>query len=251
MLDVERRGDIALVSFNRPPVNALDAEFLHAIRAGFDEVAASDARAVVLTGEGKCFSAGADLFRVLEADRDYVMENVPNLSAAFKAVFEFPRPVVAAVNGHAIAGGAIFVCACDRRLMAAGSGVIGISELKVGVCFPVYALEIMRFAVAPQHFQELVYLADTYSPEAGLERGLIDEVVEPELLLDRAFEVAEQMAAIPVGTFVAMKKLMRQPTVDRIERYSTGHDPEAARLWASDEVRASIKGFLDATVGRK
>ena len=251
MFKVERSGDIAIATLSNPPVNALDAEFLREITEGFESLRASNVRAVVLTGDGSCFSAGADLFRVLEEDRDYVMENVPNLTAAFRAAFEFPKPVVAAVNGHAIAGGAIFACACDYRLMARASGRIGISELKVGVCFPVYALEVMRFAVAPEHLQELVFLARVYEPEVALTKGLIDEVVEPDDLMDRAVAVAERLARVPEGTYIAMKKLVRKPTLERIERYTAEHDAVAAELWASDEVRASIQTFLDETVGRK
>lgn len=250
MLKIDRRGDIAIATLANPPVNALDAEFLSAITDGFDGLRDSDAKGVVLTGEGSCFSAGADLFRVLEEDRDYVMQNVPNLTAAFRSVFEFPRPVVAAINGHAIAGGAIFACACDHRIMSQGSGRIGISELRVGVCFPVYALEIMRFAVPQQHLQELVYLADVYDPDVALAKGLLDEVIAPDSLMERALHVADRLARVPEGTFVAMKKLVRKPALERIARYSDEHDVEAARLWASDEVRASIQQFLDATVGR-
>jgi enoyl-CoA hydratase len=249
MLRIEERGDIAVAYLARPPVNALDRELLQAIGDGFTRLAATDVGAVVLTGEGSSFCAGADLFAVMEGSTEYIEGTVPALTKAFKALFEFPRPVVAAVNGHAIAGGAILTCECDYRIMAAGSGKIGISELQVGVPFPTYAIEIMRFAVAPQHLQELVYLARAYTPEDALVKGMIDEVVEADQLLPRAISVAERLAAIPRDTFEAMKKIIRQPTLDRIAKYGPDHDIKARKGWASDDVQRSIKDFLVATFG--
>ena len=249
MIRIEEQDGIAVAHLARPPVNALDRELLQAIGDTFTELKESDYPAVVLTGEGSSFSAGADLFSVLEGSTDYIEGTVPALSAAFSALFEFPRPVVAAVNGHAIAGGAILTCACDYRIMAEGSGRIGISELKVGVPFPTYAIEIMRFAVAPQHFQELVYLARAYPPEDALEKGMIDDIVEPERLMDRAVDVAQRFARIPRATFESMKKIIRQPTLDRIARYGPEHDEKAKKGWSSDVVQDSIREFLLVTLG--
>ena len=156
MLRSETRDGIEIVYLDHPPVNALDREFLQEIATHFQDLAKASPPAVILTAEGSAFSAGADLFRVSEESTDYIENSVSALSAAFGSLFEFPRPLIAAVNGHAIAGGAVITCACDYRLMADGNGRIGVAELKVGVPFPTYALEIIRFGVAPQHLQELL-----------------------------------------------------------------------------------------------
>ena len=111
----------------------------------------------------------------------------------------FPKPLVAAVNGHAIAGGAIMMLACDQRLLARGPARIGLTEVLVGVQFPAWALEIARFATPPEHFQTLICTGRTYEPEAALARGLVDELVEPERLLDRAMEVAAGDGRDPAG----------------------------------------------------
>src|SRR4029077_2617237 len=120
---------------NAPPVNALDREVLLAITATLHEIEASDARAVVLTGAGSAFSAGADLFRVLNEGDDYLRTSLAALTEAFGTLFQFPRPVIAAVNGHAIAGGAVLVCSSDHRIAASGDHKIGFAELRVGVPF--------------------------------------------------------------------------------------------------------------------
>lgn len=249
MLRSENRDGVEVVYLERPPVNALDREFLEAITEHFKRLAEEGLPAVVLTAEGSAFSAGADLFRVLEEGEKYVDASVGALSSAFGALFEFPRPLVVAANGHALAGGAVILCAGDYRIMADGDGRVGVTELKVGVPFPIYALEIIRYAVAPQHLQEAVYLARAYRPRDALAKGFLDEVVEPDTLMDRSIEIAKRLAAIPPRSFEIMKKLLRAPTMDRIARYGAEHDAQAREGWTSEEVQQAISKFLEATFG--
>jgi enoyl-CoA hydratase len=131
-ISVDAHAGVHLVTVENGPVNVLDLELLRGLAETFHGLAEADA--VVLAGAGRAFSAGVDLHRILDGGRDYVAEFLPALSAALRAVFDHPRPVVAAVNGHAIAGGCVLVAACDRRLMSAGT--IGVTELLVGVPFP-------------------------------------------------------------------------------------------------------------------
>jgi enoyl-CoA hydratase len=100
----------------------------------------------------------------------------------FAALFSFPKPVVAAINGHAIAGGCVLACTCDKRLMGHEVGTIGVTELLVGFPFPALALEIMRSVTPPHYFEDVICGAATYAPSAGVARGLVDEVVDPGLL---------------------------------------------------------------------
>ena len=118
----------------------------------------------MLTGTAGIFSAGVDLFKLVKGGPDYVAHFLPSLDYMLEALFMFPAPVVAAVNGHAIAGGCILACACNRRLMTTGAARIGVPELKVGVPFPPLVVEIMRAAVAPPYFNELMYVAGPTSP---------------------------------------------------------------------------------------
>jgi len=163
----------------------MDVEFCEAIAARFEELKKSKARAVVLTGEGKIFSAGVDLVRALEGGAGYFHKFLPALSKAFVTVFFFPKPVVAAVNGHAIAGGCVLACCADRRLMAKGASRIGIPELLVGVPFPVVPLEIMRFATHASRLQALAYRGLTLTAGDALQYGLVDSVTDADRLLDR------------------------------------------------------------------
>src|SRR5262249_34374598 len=160
--------------------NALDLELCEAITGTFAEIDAGSARAIVLTGSGKSFSAGVDLWRLLDAGAAYGRMFLPALVDAFEAVFTAGKPVVGAVNGRAVPGGCILVSGCDRRLMAAGGGRIGVTELPVGVPFPVSALEILRYALGTQRCREAVLAGATYEPEAAVVKGFLDEVVPAE-----------------------------------------------------------------------
>jgi enoyl-CoA hydratase len=244
MLSWELRDAIAVITFDHPPVNALDLEVLKAIRHTLNEVDAAEPRAAVLTGTGSVFSAGADLVRVLEGDGDEIREAILYLGRAFRSIFTFPRPLVAAVNGHAIAGGAVIACACDHRVAAEGDARIGLAELRVGVPFPADALEIVRNATG-RHFEEVVLFGRNYGVQDALQRGLVDEIVAADEVLPTALRRAEKLAAIPQAVYRLNKQAMRGPVVERIESYREANDAEAGRLWASEEVKASIKSFLD------
>ncbi len=247
MIVREKRDSIAILRLAHGKANALDTELLGEIIRELDAV--GEARAVVLTGTGSIFSAGVDLFRILSGGRDYLDAFLPALSAAVRALFELPIPVVAATNGHAVAGGCILVEACDYRIMSGGR--IGVPELLVGVPFPVAALEIVRFAVPPHHIQKVAYTGATFTPEEALAHGLIDEIAAPDALLDRAMEIATQFAAVPPESFALAKRTLREQTIRRIDESRLTIDAEVTRVWQDPKIHDVIRGYLDRTVGKK
>src|SRR5215831_5799615 len=186
MLDIQERGAVGVLRIEHGKANAFDVEFCEALVKLLGEAGRSNIRALVVTGQGRIFSAGVDLLRVLDGGAAYVHRFLPALSSAFESLFCFPKPVLAAINGHAIAGGCVLACAADYRVMAMHSGRIGIPELLVGVPFPAIALEIMQQTVTPAHFRSLIYAGATLSPEQAKEIGLVDAIVEPEQLLSEA-----------------------------------------------------------------
>lgn len=236
MIERTADGPVAVLTLAHGPVNAMDIALLRALRATFDELASEKPTerptAVVLTGAGRAFSAGVDLRRLLDGGPDYLREFLPALSEALHTVFSFDRPVVAAVNGHAIAGGCVLACCADRRLMADGPGRIGVPEIKVGVPFPRVPLEIMVHAVGPAAAGRLITGAETLTPAEALTLGLVDAVVEATELTQRAIALANELAsAIPSDTFALSKTQLRRDTVERIARYRLDEDARVAELW--------------------
>ena len=250
MVKIEHREELAVVVLDDGKVNALSLELLTELESCLEKLMESDVRALVLTGGGRCFSAGVDLFRVVSDGEAYLEKFLAVLDSALGALFAFPKPVVAAVNGHAIAGGCILAWACDARLMAVDCGRIGVTELAVGVPFPALPLEIVRFAVPVRCFQEVVYGAETYLPETALAMGLLDRIVPPENLLDDALAVAEKYAAIPARAFALSKTLMRRPALRRAEQNQQEFGKAIAGFWRSPQAVSSIRAFLDNTVSK-
>jgi enoyl-CoA hydratase len=242
--------DIAVIRLAHGKVNALDRELCEAITRTFAEVDAGPARGIVLTGTGRIFSAGVDLWRVLDEGAAYVKDFLPALADAFEAVFAAGKPVVAAVNGHAVAGGCILVSGCDRRLMAAGSGRIGVTELPVGVPFPVSALEILRYALGTQRTREAVLVGATFDPQAAIVKGYVDEVVPGERLLADAVATARRLTRVPLDTYRFTKGQLRRETAARIARLRPLEDPRAAELWAARLADGHIRAYMDSVVRR-
>ena len=246
MIHHEDRDGVAVLRIEHGKANTLDLELCDAIVEAFEN--AGEARAVVLTGTGRIFSAGVDLFRVLEGGASYIDAFVPAMCRAFERIFVHSAPVIAAANGHAIAGGCLLVAAADQRLMAQGTARIGIPELQVGVPFPPIALEIMRFATPPQHFQSIVYRAETHEPSAALGLGLLDEVVEPDTLLDRALAAAERLASVHRESFAITKREIRRPVLVRIRALEQTVAREVLARWLEPETLDRIRGYLDRTI---
>jgi enoyl-CoA hydratase len=245
MIEVSSGGEVAIVRMAHGKANAMSVEFCEALTGWLDELRASSARAAVITGTGRIFSAGVDLLRLLDGGPPYIERFLPALNRMFATVFTYPKPIVAALNGHAIAGGCVLACACDRRLMAREGGRIGVTELLVGVPFPATAMEIMRSAAAPQCFEELIFGGATYLPEDGVARGLVDEVVAAEVLLDRAIAAAQTLAALSPAAFALTKRQTRQLALERMQREEL--EGEVVRIWTAPATLERIRDYVSRT----
>ena len=148
MINITQQGKVTVLTMNDGKANTQDVEFCREIKRCFEELRSTDTQAVVLTGQGHIFSAGVDLVRLTNEGADYVREFIPALSQMFETVFFFPKPVVSAVNGHAIAGGCVLACCADYRIMAQGNGRIGYLS-----CWWVYhsRLALWKLCGSPAH----------------------------------------------------------------------------------------------------
>jgi enoyl-CoA hydratase len=250
MLDLSTRGNVAVLRMRHGKANAMDLDLCDALTAELGACRAGEAAALVITGEGRMFSAGVDLLRVLDGGAAYVRDFLPAMIKAFETLFTFPKPLVAAINGHAIAGGCVMAAAADRRIMARQSGRIGVPELLVGVPFPAVPFEIMRFASAPAHFQSLVFTGATLPAESAIEQGLVDEIVEADALLDRAIAVANELSAIPSSIFAFTKRQLREPALTRMREAASRTDAAVQQMWESPETLAAIRDYVARTFAK-
>lgn len=249
MIQREEIDGVTVVRLAHGKVNALDLELLTAITETFAELKAQGLRRpIVLTGAGGAFSAGVDLWRMIDGGEEYVRAFLPALSDAFSAIFDYDAPVVAAVNGHAIAGGAILAACCDHRVMGE-RGRIGVTELLVGVPFPVAALEILIWACGDRNARQAVVNGATYAPAEALERGFVDELSEDPLAT--ALETARRLAEIPSDSFALTKQQLRQEANNRIAARAKTEDPQVGDLWTARVTDGYIRAYMEKVTARR
>jgi enoyl-CoA hydratase len=251
MIDITARDDgVTVVTMTHGKANAMDLAFCTALAERLEALAATPPPAVVLTGQGRMFSAGVDLVQLLDGGADYAREFLPSLDRMLLAALALPCPVVAAVNGHAIAGGCLLAAAADRRLMARGSGRVGVPELRVGVPFPPVALELARAVIRPHALQRAVAAGETFDPETALEVGLVDDLVDAERLLDRAGALAADLATVAAPAYALTKRMLQRPMHDRVAVQTEAHRAEVDALWADPATFAAVRDFVARTMGK-
>ena len=248
MIDLKLNDGVAVLTMTHGKANALDTEFCEALAARFDELRTSAAKAIVITGQGKMFSAGVDLVRLSAGGADYVRQFLPALHKLYDAAFFHPKPVVAAINGHAIAGGAVLACCADRRIMGRESGRIGITEMLVGVPFPALAFEVVRFAVPALYLPEFAYSGATYMTDDALECGWVDELAEPTELIEDALAIALELAELSHPAFAQTKKQIRQAVTERLATSGAATDKAVTEIWTAPDTLARIRDYVARTL---
>lgn len=246
MLHIDEQPDLITVTMAHGAVNAQDIELLEALSAAF-RGRRTDPRPVVITGQGRTFSAGVDLKRLVDGGPEYVERFIPALCEAFLAIFEHPAPVVAAVNGHALAGGFIIVAAADARVGVAGPATLGVTELLVGVPFPSVPLEIVRFTVGDPIAADLIYTGRRMDVDECVRVGLLADVVDhADALLPAAADRARRLGALRRPAFRISKQQLRRDTVERIARRREEDDAEVTAVWVHPDTLAAISTYVEA-----
>ncbi len=243
LLELEMRGTTALLTLRRPPANALNHEVFRELSALLPKLCVPAVRAVVLTGEGRFFSAGLDLFQVFSYSPLEATAFTTAFDDGITGLFALSIPVVAAVNGHAVAGGAVLAATADHRLMAEGSGKTGVTELLVGVAFPTSAMEAIRYSCAGPHLRELLYRGQTYLPADALSRRLVDEVVPAAELLPRALSLAEELGRIPQMAFATTKRALRAEALATMAAARANGEDPIWSVWRTPETVAAMEAY--------
>lgn len=228
--------------------NALGDAFCEALLERIEEARAnSEIRGVLLTGSGRFFSAGRDL---READETGPVRRSNNaFDAAMRAVFSFPKPMVAAVNGHAIAGGLVLAMAADHCVLAEGDYKIGLTELDIGLPFPRVAFEILRVSLPLSTITRLTYGADLIGPGDAHELGIGQALVSPQSLIDTALQWLQPVSERPLKPFGLLKRWLREDAVRRIESQTDEERRHLGEASASDETRARLAAYAQRLRG--
>ncbi|MFZ5441740.1 MAG: enoyl-CoA hydratase/isomerase family protein [Myxococcota bacterium] len=211
---IERDGDVAIVSLDDGKANALLVPEFQGLEATLDEVERSNALSVVLTGRPGFFSAGLNLKALAGLNLEQKKDLVTAMGSAVLKLFLFPRPVVAAVSGHALGGGAMLALAADSRICADGAFRFGLNEVQVGLFVPTYAIELARAAVSSSRLTDLVMHGRVLSPMEALSMHIAEAVHAPDALRSAAMMRARDLARLTGTGYSITKRLVRGPAAE-------------------------------------
>ena len=242
-VDVQLRDGIATISLERGKVNALNAAVVGELSSAFGGLESdAGAGAVVLTGRGKFFSFGFDIPEFLSYTREEFTTFLTSFTALYRNLFTYPKPIVAALNGHTVAGGCMMALACDRAIMAQGSAKIALNEIGFGASVFAGSTEMLQFRTGSRA-SSVLYSGAMYSPADAQEIGLVDEVVAADALLDRAREIAREFASRRPAAFASIKSLLRKPVADAMARREAASIDEFVDIWYSEPTWTSLRSI--------
>jgi enoyl-CoA hydratase len=241
---MSRTGRTAVLALASDKVNALDQEVLLEITA-FIEVCEQDPGigALVVTGEGSVFSAGLNVNELISNDKTYADVLLDAFTSALLRVFNCPKPTIAAINGSAIAGGCLLACVFDKRLIAEEAR-IGVTELRVGVSFPVMAVELLRHVCGPRA-EQLMLNAELLDAHEACAYGLAHHFLPRADLQAAAMSAAEQLMSLDVRAYELAKVAARRAVLSNIEENGTRSlDQQVRDHWRDDQTRDSLRRLL-------
>jgi len=232
-------GGVRVLALDRPPANALDETLLGDLASAFEAARSDDTvRALVLTGTGGFFSAGFDL---AAPRRDEAAARA--LRTLYRdvhvALLGFPKPTVARLAGHAVAGGLVLVLACDYRLGSEGHYRVGLNEVAIGASFPRVALEIARLRLPAARASELALGAALYPASQATRLGIVDELLAPDVLDATVLRRAARLGAFPREAYAHTKAGLLADTLARVTAETAAEEAAGAAVWTSAESRAA------------
>lgn len=241
---LERDGEVAILRIDRPPANAIDLDLAEQMGATLDEVEATPPSALVLTGSGSFFSGGLDLKAVPAYSRENQKDLLLTLNRTIARLYGLAMPVVAAVNGHSVAGAFILTLTADYRVGPTGRAQFGLTEARVGIPFPASAMTVLRAELAPTDVRYFTLWARNVSADEARLRGVLDELVSPEAVLPRALEVARDMATIPSDAYRRIKRQVRADALVRLEEIVASRSDPMLDAWVSPDAASASAAVL-------
>jgi enoyl-CoA hydratase len=232
MIEREDSGAGAvLLRIARPPVNALDINLIEALSSSVTEAVDGGAKAIVVTGGERAFSAGIDTKMAAVASEAEQAASVLAINALVSAIYSTPVPVLAAINGHAIGGGLVIALACDMRLASRGSYVLSLNEAEAGVPFPAGPLAVVQAALDQSVASDLCLSCRRLGPQEALALRVVDELTDAGDLERRALEQACKMASF--GAYARVKEQLRAPVAERLRAIVTSRSDPMIEGWLS------------------
>jgi enoyl-CoA hydratase len=208
-------NNISIITLDDGKANVFSPKMIQDVNDCLDQVPTQNG-ALIITGRDGMFSAGFDLKIISAGEMSAITEMTTNGFKLLSRIFSFPRPVLGACSGHGIALGTFLLCCCDYRIGVKGEFMIGANEMRTNMVIPTPILELIKFRVSNVHKYRAILGAEMYLIEDGIEAGLIDEVVEPENLMEASMHKIKDLASMGHPSYTLTKELLIQELHQKI-----------------------------------
>jgi enoyl-CoA hydratase len=234
---------IATLRVEHGRVNAIRPEVVEDLERRLDELERDDAvRGVILTGTGPFFSFGFDVPHMLDFERDAFGRFLHAFTGLYTRLFLFPKPVVAAVNGHAVAGGWMLVQACDAIVVGAGNVKLGLNEVRFGAALFAGSMAILRHRAGGRTADLVAGSGAFFGPDEAVDLGLVDETCDRDALSARAGALlTHRYGGVALPAFAAIRRVVREPVVDGYRDLETPSIERFLDVWYAPGMRASLE----------
>jgi enoyl-CoA hydratase/carnithine racemase len=243
-VQLQKRDGNATLTLARGKVNAINGAVVDEMRASLKSLEHDpEVKSVILTGAGKFFSFGFDVPEFLSFDKAQFTQFLTGFTDLYTYLFTYPKPVVAALNGHTIAGGCMLALACDYRVMVTGKARISLNELGFGASVFAGITEMLRFAVGSANATKVLYSGAMYSADEAKSIGLIDETAAELDLMDAAVKIASTLGSKHPPAFAGMKSLLRKTIAEDMMRRERQSIREFVDIWYSEHTWANLQNI--------
>jgi len=199
---------------------------------------------IILKGEGKFFLFGFDIPEFLAYSRDEFERFLRKFTDLYHYIFLYPKPTIAVINGHAIAGGCMLATACDVRLMVSGKAKISLNEISFGASVTAGAVEMLKYCVGQRDAQTILFSGAMYNAEEAHEMGLIDQITESGKLMEVSKSVAQDFLNTDLVAFAIIKRLIKGPVAGRMEQREPDSIKEFVDIWYSESTWKNLQSIL-------
>ena len=245
LLDIS--GPIATITLNRPDKrNAISDSMIAELQTALDEIEKSHARVGILTGAGTAFCSGMDLAMLAAIAEQSPAENQEDsrrMAKMFRRIWSFPRPLIAAVNGAALAGGCGIATLCDFTLAVPGAK-FGYTEVKIGFLPALVSVFLIR-QIGEKHARDLLLTGRIMEAEEARAIGLVNEIVPADKLLPRAQELADLLIAASPASLARAKRLMTTAAASAVDHDLERAILENARIRCTPDFKEGLASFLE------
>ncbi len=245
MIDSIDHGAVRELRLNRPPANALSPELVSALMRAVDQAPKQGVRALVISGSPGRFCGGLDVPLLLTLDKAAMSAMWRDFYSMMCVLAACPVPLVAAITGHAPAGGTVITLFADYRIVAEGDWRLGLNEVQVGLTLPPIIFLTLRRLLGTHQAERLAVSGLLISPPEALRIGLVDEVVPAEKVIERAVEWGQGMIALPQSSMTATRGQARSDLIKLFEHGFANELEDVVDMWWDDDTQATLRSLVE------